>query len=163
MKRAVMPLVVLALLSALAFWWFSPVQVLKRRTHLLLETLTLESGSGVAGRQLASYTLNALLAEEVELSAPSIHEANGTFERSELESSFSWLCKQARQTRFDLEKMRSIRMTGDRAEVSFSVTALVELSNHRPVDGLYDVTCVWELDEDQTWRMAGAEWLQSAE
>ena len=50
------------------------------------------------------YSLNALLASEVELENPTIEEANGTFERSEMESAFSWLCEQAKQTRFELEK-----------------------------------------------------------
>jgi hypothetical protein len=160
MKRLALPAIVLALLGAFAFWWFSPVQVLKRRTQTLLHTLALESGSGKGGRQMAVYSLNALLASEVELEAPSLQEANGTFERSEMESAFSWLCEQAKQTRFDLEEFRAVNITGDRAKVAFSLNALVALPGYRPVDGRYDATLQWQREKDG-WRLASAKWTEA--
>lgn len=159
MKRSAIPLVILVLLGAFAFWWFSPVQVVKRRSKALLETLTLEPGGGKGGRQLAAYTLNGLLADEVELTAPSIEEANGTFPRTEMESAFSWLCKHAKQTRFDLEDVHSVTVEGDRAEIGFSLSALVELSDYRPVDGRYEVTYKWRREKDG-WRLASAKWIE---
>lgn len=161
MKRLALPAVILALLGALAFWWFSPVQVVKRRTANLLHTLTLEAGGGKAGRQMNVYSLNALLAPVVDLENPSISEANGSFERQEMESAYSWLCEQARETRFDLEKLRSITVTGDRAEVSFLLNALVELPNYRPADGRYDVTFHWKNDADEGWRLERAVWKEA--
>lgn len=160
MKRILLPLSVLLLLGVFALWWYSPVQVLKRRTGKLLETLTLESGTGKGGRQLAGYSLNSLLASEVELDAPSIPEANGTFPRSEMESAFSWLCQQAKETRFDLEQLHSVRMDDDHAVVELTLDALVELPRHRPVDGKYDVAFQWQLEED-SWRLTRAEWHES--
>ena len=159
MKRLALPAIIFVLLGAFAFWWFSPVQIVKRRTKTLLKTLTLESGSGMAGRQLASYSLNSLLASEVELEAPSIDEANGTFERSEMESAFSWLCRQAKQTRFDLEEFHSVRVSDDHAEVAFSLDALVELPRYRPADGRYEVTFQWQREKDG-WRLANAKWVE---
>jgi hypothetical protein len=160
MKRFGLPVFILALLGALAFWWFSPVQILKRRTETLLRTLTLESGSSKAARQMGVYSLNALLAPEVELETPTIPEANGTFERSEMESSFSWLCEQARETRFELVKFHSVRIDGDRADVAFSLEALVQLPSHRPADGRYEVTFRWLLD-DNGWHLSKAKWLEA--
>lgn len=160
MKRLALPLVILVLLGAAAFWWYSPVQVLKRRTQNLLETLTLEAGSSRGGRQLATYSLNALLASEVVLDTPSISEANGTFERSEIESAFSWLCQQAKETRFDLEKFHSVKADGDQADVKFSLNALVALPRYRPADGRYEVTFQWQREEDG-WRLKSAEWLEA--
>ena len=157
MKRFALPVVILALLGALGVWWFSPVQVVKRRSHTLLQTLTLEAGSGRGGRHLGAYTLNSLLAEEVELTAPSIQQANGTFARSEMESAFSWLCDQAKQTRFDLEDFHSIRVDGDQADVAFSLNALVELPSYRPADGVYEVTFHWQQEKDG-WRLTRAQW-----
>jgi hypothetical protein len=162
MKRFALPLLVTVLLGAFAFWWYSPVQVLKRRTHALLDTLTLESGSSKGGRQLAGYSFNALLASEVVLEAPSISEANGTFTRSEMESAFSWLCQQAKQTRFDLGKFHSVQVAGDHADVRFSLEALVELSRYRPADGRYDVTFQWQREKDG-WRLTSATWAESGD
>ena len=160
MKRFALPLLVLVLLGAFVFWWYSPVQVVKRRTGKLLETLTLESGTGRGGRQLATYSLNSLLASEVELESSSISEANGTFQRSEMESAFSWLCQQAKETRFELEAMHSVRIDGERADVELTLEGLVELPRYRPADGRYDVKFQWQLEKDG-WRLTRAEWVEA--
>jgi hypothetical protein len=89
MKRIVISGLALALLIALGLWWFSAEQVLKRRTQSLLATLTLDAGTGRASRTLATYSLTKLLAPQVELDTPTIREANGNFDRAEIESGFS--------------------------------------------------------------------------
>lgn len=160
MKRLAFPVAVLAILGAIAFWWFSPVQIVKRRTAKLLATLTLEEGSGKGPRQMRVYSLNALLAPEVELKAPSMEEANGTFERSEMESAFSWLCEQAKLTRFDLDKITSVRIEGDTADVTCSLEALVELPTYRPADGFYDAAFRWQRGDDG-WRLSSATWTEA--
>lgn len=159
MKRFAIPAIVVAVLGILAVWWFSPTQVVKRRTRSLLTTLTLDAGTGKAGRQFGAYPLNALLAAEVELDTPTIQEANGTFERSELESAFSWLCNQARQTRFALRNFNSVTINGDKAKVELTLEGLVELPSYRPADGTYDVTFDWEKAKDG-WRLTRATWKQ---
>ena len=161
MKRLGLPIFILALLGALAFWWFSPAQVVKRRTQTLLQTITLESGSGKAGRQMGAYSLSALLAREVELDTPTIEEANGTFGRSAMESAFSWLCDQAKETRFEMQNIHSIQIQGDRGKVAFSLEALVELPSYRPADGRYEVVFHW-LREDGAWRLHRASWVEAA-
>ena len=143
MKRLAIPLAVAGLLAVFGVWWFSPTQVLKRRTKSLLTTLTLDGGSGKVGRQMAVYSLNALLAAQVGLDNPTIKEANGTFERAELESAFSWLCEQAKQTRFKLGKFQSVTVTGDTSQVTLTLSGLVELPTYRPADGNFDVTFDW--------------------
>jgi hypothetical protein len=162
MKRIALPIFIVALLGALAFWWFSPVQVLKRRTVTLLETLTLPPGSGNSGRQLGVYSLNALLANEVELVTETIPEANGSFDRSELESGFSWLCSQSKQTRFELLHVESVTVNGDKGVVRCDLQGLVELSSRRPVDGRFDVTFEWVRGDDG-WRLERATWEEQAE
>jgi hypothetical protein len=159
MKRLVIPLAVVGLLAVFALWWFSPTQVLKRRTESLLTTLTLDGGSGKVGRQMRVYSLNGLLASGVELDNPAIKEANGTFERAELESAFSWLCEQAKQTRFKAGKFHSISVSGDKARVTLTLNGLVELPTYRPADGKFDATFDWQKDEDG-WRLARASWKQ---
>ena len=159
MKRLVISLVIIAILAALGGWWFSDTQVLKRRTQSLLTTLTLDSGTGKVGRQMGAYSLNALLASEVALDTPTIKEANGTFQRDELESIFSWLCNQAKETRFELLDLRSVTVNGDKAEVDLTLIGLVVLPNYRPADGKYAVTFDWQKEKDG-WRLNHATWTQ---
>jgi hypothetical protein len=160
MKRLAIPLVLVGLLAAFGIWWFSPGQVIKRRTKSLLTTLTLDGGSGKVGRQMRVYSLNALLAAEVRLDNPTIKEANGTFERAELESAFSWLCEQAKQTRFKLGKFQSVTVTGDTSQVTLTLSGLVELPTYRPADGNFDVTFDWQKENDG-WRLTRANWREA--
>lgn len=160
MKRIIPALLLLALAGAFLFWWFSPEQVVKRRTESFLKVMTLEGSESPTSRQLGTYSLNALLAEQVSLESSTIHEANGTFERPELESAYSWLCQQAKKTHFDLVKFDSINVAGTRAKVAFTLDALVELPNYRPADGNYQVVFDWEKAEDG-WRLSAAKWNAS--
>lgn len=159
MKRLAISLVILALLAGFAFWWFSDTQVLKRRTQSLLTTLTLDSGKGKVGRQMGAYSLNALLAEQVQLDTPTIKEANGSFQRDELEAAYSWLCNQAKETRFELQNFRSVTVNGDKATVDLTLIGLVVLPQYRPVDGTFDVTYEWQKEKDG-WRLTRATWKQ---
>ncbi|RYD49582.1 MAG: hypothetical protein EOP85_01355 [Verrucomicrobiaceae bacterium] len=159
MKRPAIVLFSAIVLAAFGMWWFSPGQVLKRRTLSLLSTLTMESGVGAVSRQAGSYTLNALLAKQVELETPTIREANGTFDRSELESGYSWLSSQAKQTRFEMKDLRSIAVRGDEATVNLTLEGLVELPSYRPADGIYDVVFRWKKEKDG-WRLYHAIWKQ---
>ncbi len=160
MKRIAIYVIFAALLAALGGWWFSPTQVVKRRTQSLLTTLTLDSGGGKIGRQAGGYSLNALLAEQVELDTLTIKEANGSFERAELESAYSWLCDQAKQTRFELQHFNAVAIDGDKAKVELTLAGLVELPNYRPVDGNYDVTFNWQKEKDG-WRLRQATWKEA--
>ena len=157
MKRIALPVFAVAVFAAFLFWWFSPVQVLKRRTTNLLETLTMPPGSGSSGRQLGVYSLNALLASQVELVTETIPEANGSFDRSEIESGFSWLCGQSKQTRFELLRVDSVTVNGDKGVLRCDLQALVELTSRRPVDGRFDVTFEWTRSDDG-WRLERATW-----
>ncbi len=159
MKRLALSALFLALAAGFAFWWFSDTQVVKRRTQKLLTTLTLDGGSGKVTRQMGAYALNSLLAADVRLDTPTIKEANGTFGREELESAYSWLCNQAKQTRFELEDIRSVTITGDKAVVVLTLTGLVELPQYKPVDGSFDVTFDWRKEKDG-WRLTQAVWTQ---
>lgn len=160
MKRLLLPAILVGALAIFGVWWFSPTQVLKRRTESLLTTLTLDGGSGKVGRQMRVYSLNALLASQVELKNVTIREANGSFERAELESAFSWLCEQARQTRFKAKDFNSIAISGNKGRVTLTLSGLVELPTYRPADGIYDVTFEWEKAEDG-WRLTRANWCEA--
>ncbi|MEI6176535.1 MAG: hypothetical protein WCS43_06555 [Verrucomicrobiota bacterium] len=159
MKRLAPLIVILALLAAIGFWWFSPIQVLKRRTENLLQTLTLKSGTGKSMRQMGVYSLSSILADDVELKSSSITEANGFFPRSEMESAYSWLCEQASQSRFELVKFKSVKSDGQTGDVTFLVKSLVELPERRLADGVYQVTFHWR-HGDGGWLLDRAEWQE---
>lgn len=144
----------------MGMWWFSPTQVIKRRTNALLRTLSFELGSGTAGRQMGGYSLNALLASEVELENATIKEANGHFERSELESAYSWLAGQAKETRFEIEKIHSISVADEHALIDLTLSGLVVLPSYRPADGHYEVTFDW-VKEKGGWRLDRAVWKEA--
>jgi len=162
MRRIVFPLILLALLGSLAIWWYQPTQVLKRRTQKLLRTLTLPPGDeNRSNRKMGIYALNALLSSQVEFDAPpALDQASGFFDRSEVESAFSWLCDQAKQTRFNLRKIHSITVNGDQADVAFLIDALVELPNDRLADGHYECSFHWQLETD-TWHLTRAKWIEA--
>lgn len=160
MKRIAVIGIVLALMGGLVVWWFSPVQTLKRRTGSLLHTLTLKPGSAKTSRQMGAYAFDALLADEVVLESTALAEANGTLDRVEMASAYAWLCEQATQTRFDLEKFHSIEVDGDRAVVVFALKALVELPASRPVDGRFVVTYQWQRGA-KGWQLMRASWVEA--
>jgi hypothetical protein len=154
MRRIAFPVITIALLGILAIWWYRPSQVLQRRTRKILHTLTLPQGTDRPGRQMGIYSLNALLASQVEFEAPpSLDQASGFFDRSEVESAFSWLCEQAKQ-------IHSVQIAGDQADVAFSIVALVELPTARLVDGPFEVVFHWQMEND-TWRLARAKWVEA--
>ncbi len=161
MKRSVLLLVILALLGGFAVWWFQPAQVLRRRTRSLLSTLTLQSGDDKRARQIGVYALNGLLSSQVEFVAPpSLDQASGNFERSEVESAFAWLCDQAKLTRFQLRQFHTVTVTGDQADVTCLIDALVELPESRPINGRYECAFHWQL-EHETWHLTRATWTEA--
>jgi hypothetical protein len=157
MKRYLIPAAVVILLAGFCVWWYSPRQVIQRRTHSLLETLTFEKGGGMAGRNLGGYTLHDLLAEEVELETPTIPEANGSFSREDLGAAYTWLGNQAKETRFEMEEIHDIAIQDTAATVKCSLFGMVELPTYRPADGHYEVTFHW-LKEKDGWKLNRAVW-----
>lgn len=157
MRRLIPITFILAVILVCVFWWFSPAEVIKRRTNNLLQTMTLERGSGKSGRQLGAYTLNALLADEVELRSDSHPQANGMFDRSQLESGYSWICEEAEESLFELMDIHSVTIDGDHGTVHCSMKAMIALPGSRPVDGEFDATLKWTLQDD-AWRLEGATW-----
>jgi hypothetical protein len=160
MKRLLFPCSAGLLLAGFLFWWYSPEQVLKRRTGAMLEALTLDPGAGRSARQMQVYALNTLLAPEVTLENPDIDEANGSFERPDIESAFSTLCQLAKQTRFELLDLDSVTANGDSGKVSCTLKALVELPAYRPADGIYQAEFQWRHGDDG-WRLESAKWAKT--
>ena len=157
MKKILIPIAVL-LLVGFFVWFLSPVQVVKRRTNKLMNTLTLEQGSGGTGRQFNIMALGNLLAQSVTLETPTIEQADGDHSRDALTSGFAWIAGQNGSfTKFEVVEFHTVTVDGDRAKVSATVEGVVALSTYRPADGLYEVEFDWNR-EDDGWRLTRAKW-----
>lgn len=152
--KSKLPLIGL-LLAALGFsvWWYSPTQVVKRRTDRLLEVMSFEEGQGRVARQAGAYALNSLLAAEVELAADFPAEANGMFERERLESAYSWLAGRVVRSRFERIAFEKVEVREPVAEVELRAQVLVQLPDARLLDGRFRIFLLWQ-NEGDGWRVA---------
>ena len=158
MKKLIPIVVLAAILIPVGSWYFSSEQVVKRRTKHLMAVLSISESSAQPLRQGKVYSMNALLAPEVTLDIPGTSEANGTFDKQLMESAFSWVCRNAKSSQFDVTDFRSVTLDGDTATVNVVVEGYMELSKLRPMDGLHDVTLVWEKGGDG-WRFSKVDWI----
>ena len=138
-----------------AAWWFSPEQVIKRRSISLFEILTIDLSKPPTTRALAGYSLHPYLATEVEVSTPTPEEANGTFAREELESAFSSICQHALQCRFSEPVFEQVSIDGKRASVVLNLQANVEFPGLRIADGPFRVKLDW-LRGEKDWLLERA-------
>lgn len=157
MKKAIFPMLVLLVVGAFLVWWFSPTQEVKRKTDRLLELMSFEKGSGKAGRQTGVYSMNALLAQEVELSSDSNPEVNGMRERQELESAYAWLAEHVVESSFERVSFDKVEIREPLAEVELTVDGVVELPGSKPVNGRHKVFLLW-MKEENAWRLGHARW-----
>jgi len=138
-----------------AAWWFSPEQVIKRRSVSLFEVLTIDLSKPPTTRALAVYSLHPYLATEVEVSTPTPEEANGTFAREELESAFSSICQHALQCRFSEPVFERVSIDGKRASVELNLQVNVEFPGLRIADGPFRVELDW-LRGEKDWLLERA-------
>ncbi len=157
MKKLLIVLAMLVVLIPLGVWWFSPEQVVMRRTKHLMEVVSLSEGTGGPLRQAKVFSMNAMLAPEVVMETPEIPDANGTFDKQEVESAFSWICQNAKSSRFEVTDFKNVEVDGDRAKVRVTVEGYMELPVYRPADGAFDVTIDWVKGGDG-WRYEKVVW-----
>lgn len=160
MKRLIAIVGLILVLAGFCLWWFSPTQVVARRTRDLCKVLTLEPDSRPAGRTLGSFKLDSLLQPSVELDIPSIADASGTMERSEIGSTYTWLCNNAKETRIKIDHIDSILVDGTLANVRARLEARVVLSGSQLVDSPGDASFTWRKTEDG-WRLEKASWRET--
>lgn len=156
MKKLWIFLAAVILLVPVGIWWFSPEQVIMRRTNHLMEVISMSEGKGPL-RQAKVFSMNAMLAPEVEMVTPDIADANGTFDKAELESAFSWICQNAKSSSFLVKEFRKVEINGDRAKVEVTVEGYMELPVYRPADGKFDVRIDWIKGGDG-WRYEKIIW-----
>lgn len=157
MKKLWFLLAALLIFLPVGLWWFSADQVIMRRTKHLMEVLSISEGSAGPMRQAKVFSMNAMLAPVVELVSPDISDANGTFDKQELESAFSWICQNAKSSTMRVTDFRSVTVNGDKAEVLALIEGYLELPYSRPADGSFEVTIHW-VKGDDGWRFTKIIW-----
>lgn len=160
MKKILIALTVTVVTVVFLVWFFSPEQVVKRRTGELLSTLTLAQGDGKAARQMSALKLGDLIGDELVLETPTIEEANGTHQKTEIESGFAVLTRMADFTKFEIVDYHTITVDGDTARVNAAIEAVVVLPSYRPADGMYEVELDWQKGQDGKWRLTRARWQE---
>lgn len=155
MKKRVLISVASIIVVLSAAWWFSPEQVIKRRSISFFEVLTIDLSKPPTTRALAVYNLHPYLAPEVEVSTPNPEEANGTFAREELESAFSSICQHAVQCRFSEPVFVHVKIEGKRASVELNLQAKVEFPEMQIADGPFRVKLEW-LRGEKDWLLERA-------
>jgi hypothetical protein len=152
MKRPLIAVVVILIISIpLGMWWFSAEQVLKRRTQHLMDVMTISSGSAGPSRQAKVFSMNGLMADEVSITSPDVSEANGKFDKQEIESAFSWICQNAKRSQMKILDYRSVEIDGEKGRVEVLVECLLEMPMGTPISGQYLITIDWA-KQDDGWR-----------
>ncbi|MGA0845084.1 MAG: hypothetical protein ACO3RV_00965 [Luteolibacter sp.] len=158
MKKFVFIGVTVAVFLGFAVWWYSPKQQVKRRTVTLLDTFNLEPGASKRMAPLGSYTLNALLAPDIELHTTMGDEFSGTFPREELESVYEWLARNAKECRVEPIKIHSVASHGDLIRVQVHCAVRVMVEDALVINGGVAIQMDWQLDSLGKWRLVSASW-----
>lgn len=159
MKKLWIILAAIVIVIPLCLWWISPEQVLKRRTKHLMNVISLSSGTTPMLRQTKVFSLNGLLAPELEIASPSIPKAEGSFDNEVVESAFGWICRNAKESEFVIVEFLELNVEGERALARIAVEGMMQLPSYRPVDGTYEVTIHW-LDSTDGWRFDKIIWKE---
>jgi predicted neuraminidase len=151
--------VLLLVLIPLSLWWFSEKQVIVRRSEQLMAMLSIDAGTNTILRHAKVLGMKSMLAPQVEISSPDIERANGEFASHDLESAYSWICRNVVASRFVISDFRSVTIRGDHAVVVITVDGFMQLPSDKPVDGKSVVTLRW-IKRNGNWRLRNVIWTR---
>lgn len=149
--------VLLLILVPTALWWFSEKKVVMRRSEQLMAMLSIEAGTNTMLRHAKVLGMKGMLAPTVEISSPDIERANGEFRSGDLESAYSWICRNVVESSFIISEFQAVTLDGDHAEVVAIVDGFMQLPKYKPVDGQSEVVLHWS-EQDGSWRLKKMIW-----
>ncbi len=162
MRRIIITTVSILSLALLGAWFFSDVQVLKRRCAELTDLLSIESVNGGPLRQAKVYSLNKLLAENVTIETKEIQDLRGSFDRQEIESGFSWILNNAKESKFQIDEYLNIDVINERGVTTLAVEGFMEFPTYRPADGRFEVEIEW-METEEGWKFDRVSWKPLSE
>lgn len=147
----------LLLLIPLGMWWFSEDRVVKRRADHLMDILTISADTGGVMRYAKALSINGVLAPQFEIESSTVQQANGAFPSRKIESAYSWICSNTRESEFEITEFREVKIEGNRATVIATVEGFIDIKGNRPVDGTSDVTLYFQ-KTDGSWLLTKVIW-----
>ncbi len=147
----------LLLLIPFSMWWFSEERTIKRRSEHLMDVLTISADTKGIFRQVKVFSINGVIAPQIEIESATIAKANGSFRKDQIESAFSWICNNAKESEFEITEFNKIEIEGNRATVRATVKGFMVIKSDRVIDGFSDVTLHWE-KIDGSWVLMKMIW-----
>lgn len=152
--------ILLVILIPLGMWWFSEERVVKRRSDHLMDVLTISADTGGVMRYAKALSINGVLAPQFDIESLTIKEANGSFPKDQIESAYSWICSNTKESEFEITEFREVKIEGNGATVIATVEGFIDLKGARPVDGSSDVTLYWQ-KTDGSWLLTKVIWNEN--
>lgn len=147
----------LLLLIPFFLWRSSEEQTIRRRSDHLMDVLTISADTKGIFRQAKVLSINGVIAQQLEIESVTISKINGSFQKDQIESAFSWICRNAKESEFEIIEFNEMKIEGNRAAVRAKVQGFIEIKSDRIVDGLSDVTLHWE-KIDGAWYLIKMTW-----
>ena len=164
MRRLILPVAALLIITgAFAWWWSRPERVLTRRVHGLFQSANVQAEAGTITRNLRGSAIEGYLASTVTLKGPDgpTEEFDGPRSRDSIVTLYSSLARYCRRVSLEKPEIDAISIDGNEASVKARVDAVIELSNESyPVDGIQNMTMEWR-KTDGKWLLSSAEWTET--
>ena len=164
MRRLLVPLAAILVISGAFYWWWSrPEKVVARRTAGLFEAANVPPDAGNITRSTRGPAIEGFLAPRITFEGPEgpTEEVAGPQKRENIVTMYSALAKFCRSATIKDLEIESVTVNGDQAEVAAKVDALIDLPNdERPVDGIQNLGMTWRKIEGK-WYLEKAKWSES--
>ncbi|MEM1082880.1 MAG: hypothetical protein AAGI48_02065 [Verrucomicrobiota bacterium] len=153
MRRYLPPIALLIVAALFLAWWFSPVNVLKRRVGNLFDTAAVPPTMSDIARSSRGPNVAEYLANRIEVDAPDDFDERlgSSYTRDNAAAYYSGAARYCRQVTFLEPAFENVEITGEDAKVRLRIDTIVELPDRRPVDGI--------LIFDMDWTKAETGWL----
>lgn len=155
--RIIIACALVLLLIPVGMWWFSEERAVKRRSDHLMDVISISADTRGVFRQLKAYSLGGVLADKIDFESSTVEKLNGSYPKDQIESAFSWICQNAKESIFEITDFREVKIEGDRAIVRATAEGFIEVKGDRPVDGVSDVTLYW-IKVDGSWVLTKIIW-----
>ena len=147
--------VIFAAVTAFLVWWFSDTQVIKRRTSLLAETLTISEPDSNPARALKSQKFAELLAKNFSGNAD-LARYSGNISRDEAISGHQYLSHSVKSSSLTLSDFKIISLESSTAQVSATFSLSITTKNGETDSETSATSLVWIKNDSGKWQLSSA-------